>query len=312
VKIEGLFEGSYIVKNSDGVGSKVLVAQRMDRHDTVAHDLIAMNADDTVSMGAEPFVGTNSLDIKDADTEVVRELMRGLIRACDKAGIAMVGGEIAELVKQVKGYRKPYIWNADLLGVLKREKLIDGSEIDPGDKVVALRSNGIRSNGLTLARKICRDNFGERWHEEKFNSSRTWGETLLKPSRICCSTILDLIGRYGEEGSCDVGGIAHITGGGVKNLGRTLPEGLGAEITDLFDPQSELKELQRLGPVSDEEAYSTWNMGQCFFLITPEPDEVRKIVENHGIDTKVTGEVTSEPGIEVQTKGERPEVIDFL
>lgn len=303
IKINQSLKGSYLVKNSDGVGSKALIAQRLGKHNTVAFDLIAMNADDAVSIGAEPFVATNSLDIKEMDVNVVEGLMAGLKGACKKAKIAMVGGEIAELGEQVEGHDKPYIWNADMLGVLEKEKLIDGRDISPGDKIIALKSNGIRSNGLTLARKICRDNLGKDWHNVSFDSKLSWGEVLLKPSKICCSPLLDILGRYQQERKAEVKGIAHITGGGISNLKRVLPSGLGAKLSDLFEPQLELLELQKLGPVSDEEAYKTWNMGQCFLLISSETERVQSILNSNGVKTKVAGEVIKEKGIKLESKG---------
>lgn len=303
VKVDMSLKGSYLVKNSDGVGSKTLVAQRVGDHETVAFDLISMNADDAVSIGAEPFVGTNSLDVKQMNLQLVKELMKGLEKACSGADIAMVGGEIAELGEQVKGYEKPYIWNADILGVLERDKLIDGSEVLEGDGVVALRSNGIRPNGLTLAREICKDSFGERWHEEKFDSSSTWGDILLKPSRICAPALLDLLDRYSKERKVEITGISHVTGGGILNLQRTLPSGLGAELTNLFRPHPELLKLQELGPVSDGEAYRTWDMGQCFFLITPEPGKAISMLEGRDLKAKVAGEVVKGEGIEFESKG---------
>lgn len=304
-------KGNYLVKNTDGVGSKVIVAQKTGVHSTVAFDLIAMNADDAVSVGAEPFAGTNFLDVKDMDPELVKQLMDGLEKACDASGIAMVGGEIAELGEQVKGHDKPYIWNADTLGVLEKGKYIDGSDISAGDAVVAIRSNGIRSNGMTLARKICRDRFGVRWHEEKLDSGSTWGEALLKPSKICCSALLDVIGRYGEPSRANITGLVHITGGGMKNLRRVLPSGLGAELNDLFEPHAELKKLQELGPVEDSQAYNTWNMGQCFLLTTPEPDKVMEILKESGLECKASGEVVEGGDIQIESKGLRGGKLKF-
>ncbi len=302
IRVDNL-EESYLVKNSDGIGSKALIAQRIGKHDTIANDLIAMNVGDTVSIGAEPFVATNTLDIKKMNIEVIKELMEGLSKACKKARIAMVGGEIAELVDQVKGYKTPYIWNADVLGVLEKGKKIDGTEISKEDKIVAIKSNGMRSNGLTLARKICEDNFGENWHEIKLDSE-TWGEKLLKPSIICAKGLVDLFGGYKEKSKAKVTGIVHVTGGGILNFKRILKNDLGVKIDDLFEPHKEFLELQELGPVSEEEAYKTWNMGQCFFITTPEPENVIEILKSHNLKSKIVGEVIQNNNrIEIQSKG---------
>lgn len=311
VQVDAPLDDAFLVKNSDGVGSKVLVAQRLDRHDTIAHDLVAMNVDDTVTVGAEPFVGTNSLDVAAADAGLVEELMQGLEAACDAAGLAMVGGEIAELGEQVTGHGRPYVWNADVLGVVEADAIIDGSAVAAGDAVVAVRSNGIRSNGLTLARSICRDAAGGEWHEEQMNDALTWGETLLKPSTICCDALLDLVGRYGEDGRGTVTGMAHVTGGGITNVQRVLADGQGAVLDDLFPPQEEFLALQEHGPVSDEEAYRTWNMGQCFLLTTPEPGTAVDVLGENGLEAKQVGQVTDGDGVTVESRGKEGETLQF-
>lgn len=302
VQISDLTPGSCLVKNSDGVGSKALVAQRMDKYDTLGYDLIAMNADDSACIGAEPFVGTNTLDISKAEPNLVADLMKGLVEACNEARMAIVGGEVAEIPHQLKGYNNPFIWNADVLGIVNRDKIIDGSEISPGHRIVAIKSNGIRSNGLTLAREICSANFGKSWHEAKLDQA-SWGELLLQPSLICTPGLLDLVGRYGEKSTASISGIVHISGGGMSNLNRILPRGTGAVLDDLFSPQQVFLELQRIGPVSDEEAYLTWNMGQCSLVITPEPDRVVTKLEGRGFESRVVGSITDEERIVIDGKG---------
>jgi len=304
-------KGSHLVKNSDGVGSKAIVAQRMNKHDTLGYDLVAMLADDTSSTGAIPIAGTNTIDLHHAQPELVTQLMDGLVKACKIANISMVGGEIAELPDQVKGYSNSYIWNGDLLGVLEVNKQINGSSITPDQSIVALRSRGIRSNGLTLARKICTQNFGNKWHEKSFEEGVSWGDILLKPSRICTPALVGLNGSYKENPRAKVTGIVHLTGGGLSNLNRILPEGMGASMDNLFAPQKEFLELQKLGPIEDKEAYKTWNMGQCMLIVTPEPEKVKKIISEFDIPSKIAGKVTSHRGIRVQGRGLREEAFSL-
>lgn len=303
ISIDVTSPDTYLVKNSDGVGSKALIAQRMDRHVSLGFDLVAMNADDAAAVGAEPFVGTNILDIAEADPAVVGELMTGLVRACDRAHLAMVGGEIAELPDQLKGFNVPYIWNADTLGVVEKGKEIDGSEISAGDPVVALRSAGMRSNGFTLARKILKDRYGRDWVDEEGPGGKSWGEALLEPSAICTPALTEMVGKYGDEGRAEISGIAHVTGGGIENLDRILPEEFGASLDGLFAPHPEMKLLQEMGPVSDPEAYRTWNMGQCMFIVTDQPDRVVGIAEKHGLQGKECGRVDDSGKIEVRSRG---------
>jgi len=304
-------KGSYLVKNSDGVGSKAIVAQRMNKHHTLGYDLVAMLADDTSSIGAIPIAGTNTIDSHHAQPELVTRLMEGLVKACKIANISMVGGEIAELPDQVKGYSNPYIWNGDLLGLLEVNKQITGSNIAPDQSIVALRSRGIRSNGLTLARKICTQHFGNKWHEKTFKEGINWGDILLTPSRICTPALVSLNGSYRENPRAKVTGIVHITGGGLSNLDRILPEGMGASIDNLFAPQEEFLQLQKLGPIEDKEAYKTWNMGQCMLIVTPEPEKVKKVMSEFDIPSQISGKITQKSGIRVQGRGLREEAFSL-
>ncbi|MCI2426581.1 AIR synthase related protein, partial [Candidatus Acetothermia bacterium] len=203
------FDGAdgYLVKNSDGVGSKVLIAQRLGRHNTVAHDLIAMVADDAAAIGAEPFAATNSLDVAIADPQLVTELFSGLVDSCRIARIAMVGGEIAQLPEQVCGQSDlPYIWNADLVGIASKEKLLDGTKVKPESAIIAVASYGIRSNGLTLAQAILKERFGVDWVQQRFDKT-TWGEKLLTPSLILTPFLVDLWSGYRSEPRAQVEGI---------------------------------------------------------------------------------------------------------
>ena len=279
---------SFVVKNSDGVGSKAVIAGKMKKYDSLAFDLIAMVADDCAAVGGEPIAATNTLDIEKADEKTVSGLMKGIPMACKRAGILMVGGEIAELPDQVKGFA----WNADLIGVLEKKKIVDGSKIRKGDSIVAFKSNGIRSNGLTLARRIIEKKYGENWHLKKFKGKR-WGDILLKPSLIVSPAVVEMVGAYGKKGKCRVHGMAHVTGGGIfGNMGRIMKSGKHCAVFDnLWAPQPEFLELMRLGKVNPEEAYRTWNMGNCFLVVTPEPEKAIRIAKKHGIKARIAGRI---------------------
>jgi len=281
-------KNSFIVKNSDGVGSKAVIAQKMKKFDTLAFDLIAMVADDCAAVGAEPIAATNTLDMEKVNEKIVSGLVKGIPKACKRAGIAMVGGEIAELKDQVKGFT----WNADLIGVLEKKKMVDGSKIKKGDSIVAFKSNGIRSNGLTLARKILYKKYGKNWHMKKFKGKR-WGSILLKPSLIVSPAIVEMAGAYGKKGKCRVHGLVHVTGGGIfGNLARVMKKSKFCAVFDrLFSPQPEFIELMRLGRTGFRDAYSAWNMGNCFLVVTPEPKKAIKIAKRHGIKARVAGKI---------------------
>ena len=303
----------YLVKNSDGVGSKVLIAQRLGRHKSVAHDLIAMVADDAAAIGAEPFAATNSLDIAVADPKLVTELFTGLIDSCRIARIAMVGGEIAQLPEQVCGYSDaPYIWNADLVGIAAKEKLLDGTRIKPESTIIAVAGHGIRSNGLTLAQAILKERFGVDWIQQPFCST-TWGEKLLTPSLILTPFLVDLWSGYHSEPRAQIEGIVHITGGGIPgNLARLLRKtGLGAEIDNLFAPQPEFPALQKWGEISDKEAYTVWNMGQAHLIITDEPEAVLAFAHEQGVKAQTAGRISVGGVIRIRSKGIEKALLEY-
>ena len=281
-------KNALIVKNSDGVGSKAVIAQKMKKFDSLAFDLVAMVADDCAALGAEPIAATNTLDMEKVDEKTVSGLMKGTPKACKRAGISIVGGEIAELPDQVKGFT----WNADLIGVLEKKKMADGSKIRKGDSIVAFKSNGIRSNGLTLARKILEKKHGKNWHNKKFRGKK-WGGILLKPSLIVSPAIVEMVGAYGKKGKCRVHGLVHVTGGGIfGNLARVMKNNRHCALFDnLFPPQPEFIELMCLGKVSLGEAYRAWNMGNCFLVVTPEPEKAVRIAKKHGIKARVAGKI---------------------
>lgn len=303
----------YLVKNTDGIGSKVLIAQCAGRHDTVAFDLIAMVADDAAAIGAEPFAATNCLDTAVADPGLVSELFSGLVEACRVARIAMVGGEIAQLGDQVHGRSdNPYIWNADVVGIVEDGKLLDGRALKPEDTIIAVKSRGIRSNGLTLAMRILTGRFGEDWCKEPFLET-TWRDKLLTPSLILTDFLVDLWGGYHTEPRATVHGIVHVTGGGIPgNLRRILRRRrLGAQLEGLYRPQPEFLSLQEWGMISDREAYQVWNMGQSHLIITDEPGEVLAFARERGIACKPAGKITAASLIRLNSKGAEEALLEY-
>ena len=310
VKFEALKQGLIFGSNSDGVGSKVEIAQRLEKHDTIAFDLVAMLVDDAARDGAEPVFMSNVLDVNSLKNNVdyVRQLAKGLISAAREANIGVINGEIAELGELVSGYGSfCYNWSGTLSWIAQKDQIVDGKDILPGQKIVALREDGFRSNGFSLVRKIMEDNFGYEWHEKQPNLALQ----ILEPSKIYSGLIFEFVRLNELYGRPVVSGIAHITGGGIpEKLSRLLRrKGLGAVLDDLFEPCYAIKRLQELGKVSDEEAYKTWNMGQGMLVITENPDLLLDVSEkyntgpNHKFDVKVVGRVKETPAIEIKSKG---------
>lgn len=278
----------YLTFNCDGIGSKVKVAQAMGLHNTLGFDLVAMVADDCICLGAEPVAMVNTLDMEKVDPLVVEQLMGGLEKAATQAGVAVVGGEIAELRELVRGYH----WSASIVGIVKKERLIAGREITAGDTLVALLTDNFRSNGFTLVRKVLEGALGPWWHRVKYDETTTWGEKILSPSTIYTPLVLHLIGRFDGAPKAKIHGIAHITGGGLRhNLQRILPPGLDIRVATLPTPPEVIARVRELGKISKQEAYQVWNMGIGMVLVTPEPERVLSVAQEQGIKAQIFGEV---------------------
>ncbi len=293
----------YLVMGDDGVGTKMDAAIQADNFETLGEDLLAMVADDAVCIGAEVIAITNTIDVNKVNPRQIEKMMQGLKNACLKQRITIAGGEIAELGASVKDM----VWNATAMGIVEKNKMLTGKDVQVGDKVIALRSNLFRSNGFTLVRHILQKHFGENWHLEEFEDGLTWGEMAMTPSKLYHHAILELMGRYGQERRVKVHGIAHITGGGIAgNINRILKVNqLGVELNDLWEPQEAMLQVQKFGNVEDREAYKTWNMGNGMMLIIA-PEDVEKTLEilsQNEVEAKICGEVIAEPKIKIKNCG---------
>jgi len=284
--------------NYDGVGTKSEIAERLKKFDTLGFDLLAMVCDDAVIRGAEPVAVGNVLDVSRVDAKPMTQLAHGLERAAKMANVSIINGEIAELGKKVGGFGAFRLnWAASCIWLAKKERLLDGSKVRAGQTIITLKEDGFRSNGLTLARKIMEHQSGGQWHEQH----RRLAEQLLHPSKIYTRFASSLFGGYGGQPVASVSAMAHITGGGIPGkLGRALkPSGLGAELTDLYEPCKAMRVLMELGHVEKDEAYRTWNMGNGLLIVTNEPDKVLKQAKLMNLDAKVAGTVTKQPKIEI-------------
>lgn len=303
---EGSFAGLinmgdfYIVQSDDGVGTKMEVAERIGKFDTLGYDLLAMVADDVVCLGAETISVTNTLDTNKVDVAIIGDLMKGLAKACNEQKVIIPGGEIAEVGKAVNNN----IWNATAVGVLEKEKVITGEDIELGDKIIALKENGFRSNGFSLVRYIIEQKLGCEGYSQPSPFGKSWGEILLEPSNIYSGALLEILGSFGVERKVNIKGIAHITGGGIPgNFKRVLKQPkLGARFDNLYEPSDMVKEIQEMGKVTEEEAYRTWNMGNGMMLVTA-PEDVEKTLDLFSIEAQVVGEIIEEKKIILNSKG---------
>jgi phosphoribosylformylglycinamidine cyclo-ligase len=291
----------FLVQNDDGVGTKSMIAEDLKKYDTLGYDLVCMVADDAICLGAEVISITNTMDVDKVDHEKVEALMKGLAKAASEQKIVLPGGEIAELGKLANGY----IWNATAVGIVEKTKVIDCSNIEPGDKLIGLYSPGFRSNGLSLVRKILNDSFGAKYTTEKFNENQSFAEATLTPSVIFHDAILKLHGRYKEKSRVNIKGIAHITGGGIPgNISRILKKKtLGAHIDNPCEPDEIVKKIQSLGNVTDKEAYETWNMGTGMILACNETEKVIEEMKKNNIHAQVIGHITDKNVIDLRSRG---------
>lgn len=268
----------------DGVGTKVEIAQRLSKHDTIAFDLLAMTCDDAVMAGGEPVLIGSVLDVNTLKNNIpaVRQLARGYEKAAKQAGVAIINGELAELGSHVSGYgRFNYAWSSTVIWFAKKNQLHDGSKIKPGQALVGLKENGFRSNGFSLVRKILKNN----------KNRKIW-QKVLTPSRIYSKAVVEMNNKK------LVTGVAHITGGGMPGkLGRVLK---GAVIDKPYSPPEIMQYCMNKGRVAEREAYRTWNMGQGMVISTSNPEQIIKIAKKHKISAKVIGEVVNKPGIQIK------------
>lgn len=293
-----------LLQNDDGVGTKVEIAERLKKFDTLGEDLLCMVVDDAICLGAETLSVTNTFDVPKVEPEIINQLTASLAAAARAQKVVLPGGEVAELGNAVN----KIVWNATAVGVVKKDKFITGQNIAAGQAIIGLKGRVIRSNGTSLARKVCEVNFGPDWHQVEWKDGQTWGEVLLTPSKIFHRLLLDtVVGDFNQPFYFPVHGIAHITGGGIPgNLPRILPAGLGANLNNLHSPHPAVKDLQRLGQIADEECYRTWHCGTAMMLVVDQAD-ADTICQNLNlkdpeVDAKVIGEITTDPVLNLQSK----------
>ena len=299
----------------DGVGTKVEVAERMDDHSVVAHDLFAMVCDDAVVRGAEPVAIGSILDVRqlneDAHTRTaVSQLAQGYVNAAKAANVVVVNGEVAELGDRVGGYGDfNYNWGATVLWFAHKERILTGHQIRPGDALIGLAEHGFRSNGITDVRKAMIEHYGPKWQGVVVAElgKVSLGKLVQRPSIIYSRFVSELTGGYDidKEPKAKITGVAHITGGGQPSkLGRLLePSGLGVTIDDPIEPPKIMLEVQRLRGFTDEKAYGKWHMGPGMVIATSEPEKVLAAAEENGLVAKQIGTVDEEPGIRIHNRG---------
>ncbi|MFN8627985.1 MAG: phosphoribosylformylglycinamidine cyclo-ligase [Candidatus Binatia bacterium] len=249
-----------LVTSTDGVGTKLRVALMMRRHDTIGIDLVAMNVNDILTLGAEPVAFLDYFVTDRLQPDVAADVLKGIARGCRLAGCSLIGGETAEH----PGCFIPgeYDLAGFTVGVVEESEVVDGRRIVPGDVVIGLPSSGLHSNGFSLVRHLCFERARLSMRSRPAELAVPLGSELLRPTRIYVPTIRRLPARLFK-------GMAHITGGGITgNLPRILPKGCAARIRlGSWPVPGIFRLLQRLGPVPRDEMFATFNMGIGFILV---------------------------------------------
>src|SRR4030043_894574 len=276
-----------LVSSSDGVGTKLKIAFMMDRHDTIGIDLVAMCVNDIIVAGAKPLFLLYYLATSQLDTEKAMKVMSGIVKGCMEAECSLIGGETAEM----PGFYKEgeYDLAGFAVGIVEDSQLIDGSSVTVGDKLFGVASSGLHSNGFSLVRKLLLDQYKMDLEKRVEEIGEVLGEELLRPTRIYVKTILNLTRAF------HIGGIAHITGGGIRgNLPRITPKGCKAIAQKgTWDIPPIFSYLKEKGKISEEEMLGTFNNGIGMILIvrSKEVDDILTRLHSLGEKAFIIGEV---------------------
>ncbi len=277
-----------LVSGTDGVGTKLKIAFLMDKHDTVGIDCVAMCVNDIICCGAKPLFFLDYIACGRNIPERIADIVKGVCDGCVESGAALIGGETAEM----PGFypEDEYDLAGYCTGIVDERCIIDNSAMRPGDKVIALPSSGVHSNGFSLVRKVFDVENADITSPLPSLGGRSIGETLLTPTRIYVKPVLALLGEV------NVRGISHITGGGFyENIPRSIPEGLCARIDrssvrvlPIFD------EIAARGGISERDMFNTFNMGVGMSIVVPADREqdALAILRENGEEPYVIGEIT--------------------
>lgn len=277
-----------LVSGTDGVGTKLKIAQLMDKHDTIGIDAVAMCVNDIVTSGAQPLFFLDYLSCGRLNEKIHVEVIRGLAEGCIQAGCSLVGGETAEHPNIMPD--DEYDIAGFAVGVVDKSKIINGSQIAPGDQIIGLPSSGIHSNGYSLVRKILLDIKKYDLSLKLNDLNDTLGNTLLAPTRIYVKNIISCI-----NSGLNIKGIVHITGGGFyENIPRILPDQTSALIQkNSYQIPTIFKILQKDGNVAEKEMFTTFNMGigMILFCDKNETGKIMTQLSNSGENPLIIGEV---------------------
>lgn len=298
------FQSKVFALHTDGVGTKIIIAQLMKKFDTLGIDCVAMNVNDVICVGAVPIGFLDYIALKKPDSYLVRELMKGLVKGAKESHVAIVGGETAVLPDLLNEKEEnTFDLVGSVFGVTDKKSLVMGNKISQGDIIIGLESSGLHSNGYSLARKVLLPKYKLK-NSHKF-LERSIGEELLKPTRIYVKPILEILKKLDS-----IHGLAHITGGSFAKLSR-LNNKIDYYLDNLPQHENIFSLIQQAGKISHREMYSTFNMGIGFCIIISKTglDNVEKILEKNKVKYHQIGHITKGNGAVSVTREGRKYVI---
>jgi phosphoribosylformylglycinamidine cyclo-ligase len=266
------YKNPILVSSTDGVGTKLKIAQLVDKHDTIGIDLVAMSVNDVIVQGAEPLFFLDYLATGKIELEKSVHIVDGIVQGCKQAGCTLIGGETAEM----PGFYKAgeYDLAGFCVGVVDSEKMIDGSTISVNDRIIGIASSGLHSNGFSLARKVLLDKGKLQVNDKVSGLEKTIGLELLEPTRIYVKPLLNIFKSF------KIKGLVHITGGGFyDNIPRIIPQSCRCVISkDSWDIPPIFQVIKDIGEVDEKEMFRVFNMGIGMMIVVPEK-ECREVIE---------------------------------
>jgi len=287
-----LSNSTTLAVHTDGVGTKVLIANMMRKYDTVGIDCVAMNVNDIICIGATPISFVDYIAANKNDRKIFKDIAKGLVKGAKMASVPIVGGETAIMPDLFAGKGFSFDLAGMVVGMLPKNKLVLGNSIRKGDIIIGIKSSGLHSNGYSLARKILLSKYSLK---DKIKGIGTLGSVLLAPTQIYVKPVLEIIKK------CKVHGLAHITGGSFTKLLRLKK--IGYDLSSMPQAPPIMQLIEDMGVKSDE-MYKTFNMGIGFCIIAPkeEADKISSIVKKHKLQSHEIGNITSKRGVFVNSK----------
>ena len=283
--------GKLLATHTDGVGTKVVIANLMKKYNTIGIDCVAMNVNDIICIGATPISFVDYIAANKNDQLIFKKIVEGLVVGAKKSAMPIVGGETAIMPDVIEGKGFAFDLAGMVVGLVSKKEIVLGNKIKTGDVIIGASSSGIHSNGYSLARKALLGKYSVR---DKIKGVGVLGEALLKPTEIYVKPVLEMVQK------CKVSGFAHITGGSFTKLLRL--KNIGYEINSLPKLPPIMGLIQEQG-VNPEEMYKTFNMGVGFCVIAPKDQEnkIKSIFKKHKISNQVIGRITSKKGVTVNS-----------